>query len=277
MEREIPPCACTIAGSDPSGGAGLQADLGVFAALGVHGLSVVTAVTAQNTRGVAGIHFVPPGVVALQIATLRAEFSIRAVKTGMPGESGSIGAIAREIPDGVPLVLDPVMVSTSGHTLLPADALDALVSELLPRATIVTPNVHEAEVLSGISPVRDVTGAIRAARRILSLGPEYVVIKGGHLPGEEATDILVGPDREWAISTRRYPYAIHGAGCCFSAALCAFLARGYTVVEAFSGAKEFMDVLAGNAVRAPSGMHVLSPSAWREGVVLRGGENPLHS
>lgn len=277
MGREIPPCACTIAGSDPSGGAGLQVDLGVFAALGVHGLSVVTAVTAQNTRGVAGIHFVPPETVSLQIATLRSEFSIRAVKTGMPGESGTIGAIAREIPEGVPLVVDPVMVSTSGHALLPPDALDTLISELLPHATLVTPNVHEAEALSGISPVRDVPEAIRAARKILSLGPKYVVIKGGHLPGEAVTDILVGPDSEWAISTRRYPYAIHGAGCCFSAAICAFLARGYPVVEAFSRAKEFMDVLAANAVRAPSGMHVLSPSAWREREIRCGEENPLPS
>jgi hydroxymethylpyrimidine/phosphomethylpyrimidine kinase len=262
MGRPLPPCACTIAGSDPGGGAGIQADLGVFAALGVHGLSVVTAVTAQNTKAVTGIHVVPPSMVSLELATLCDEFPVRAMKTGMLGDSDTIRVLAREIPAGIPLVIDPVMVSTSRHTLLPADALDVLVSELLPRATVVTPNASEAEVLSGIAPIRNRADALRAGRKILEAGPEYVLVKGGHLRGKSATDILMGAEGEWCISTPRYPYAIHGAGCCFSAALCAFMAQGYPVVDSFAKAKEFMDFLAGNAVQAPSGMHVLSPSDW---------------
>ncbi|MDH7510295.1 MAG: bifunctional hydroxymethylpyrimidine kinase/phosphomethylpyrimidine kinase [Methanolinea sp.] len=262
MGRPIRPCACTVAGSDPGGGAGLQADLAVFSALGVHGLSVVTAVTAQNTKAVTGIHVVPPAMVSLELATLRDEFEIRAMKTGMPGDSGTIRVLAREIPAGIPLVVDPVMVSTSRHTLLPADARDALVSEILPRATVVTPNAQEAEVLSGIAPIRDRADALRAGKKILEAGPQYVLVKGGHLREENATDILVGADGEWCISTPRYPYSIHGAGCCFSAALCAFMAHGYPVVDSFARAKEFMDFLAGNAVQAPSGIHILSPSDW---------------
>jgi len=262
MGRTIPPCACTIAGSDPSGGAGLQADLGVFSALGVHGLSVVTAVTAQNTKGVAGAHVLPAPLVSLQIETLLEEFEIRAIKSGMLGDSETIRVLAREIPGGVPFVLDPVMVSTSGHTLLPAGARGALVSELLPRATVVTPNTGEAEALSGIAPIRGRADALRAAQKILGLGPEYVLLKGGHIAGDSATDILVSSSGEWCISTPRYPYAIHGAGCCFSAALCAFAAQGLPVVDSFAKAKEFMDFLVAHAVEAPSGMHVLSPSAW---------------
>jgi len=262
MGRPIPPCACTFAGSDPGGGAGIQADLGVFAALGVFGLSVVTAITAQNTRSVTAIHVIPPAMVSLQLETLLDEFDIRAIKTGMLGDSGTIRVLARKIPGDVPLVLDPVMISTSRDTLLPSSARKTLVSELLPRATVVTPNTDEAEVLSGISPIRQRADALRAGRKILDLGPEYVVLKGGHLPGEHATDILMSGSGEWCISTPRYPSAVHGAGCCFSAALCAFLAQGLSVVDSFAKAKEFMDFLVGNAVQAPSGMHVLSPSDW---------------
>ncbi|MCQ8894814.1 MAG: bifunctional hydroxymethylpyrimidine kinase/phosphomethylpyrimidine kinase [Methanolinea sp.] len=259
MGRTLPPCACSIAGSDSGGGAGLQADLKVFAGLGVWGLSVVTAVTAQNTRGVAGISLTSPPMVSLQLETLCDEFEILAMKTGMLGDSGIIRAVARGIPEGVPLVLDPVMVSTSGHALLADAARDDLVRLLLPRATVVTPNAREAEVLSGLSPIRDLRQAADAGRKILELGPEYVLVKGGHLSGNRAADLLLSSSGEWCLSTPRYPYEIHGAGCCFSAALCAYLAHGLDVPEAFGRAKAYMDGLVRNARRAPSGIHVLTP------------------
>lgn len=259
MEREIPPCACTIAGSDSGGGAGVQADQKVFQALGVWGLSVITAVTAQNTTEVRGICQVDPGTVGLQIEALCAEFDIRAFKTGMLGNAATIRAVERALPRGIPLVLDPVMVSTSRHDLLDPGARDDLLGLLVPLATVVTPNIHEAEVLSGIQPIQTLAEAREAGLRILDLGPEYVLVKGGHIPGDEASDLLVGGGGEWLIATPRVPIIVHGAGCCYSAALCAYLAKGLPVRDSFGRAKAYIDRLVRNAARAPSGVHVLVP------------------
>jgi len=259
MEQEIPTAACTIAGSDSGGGAGIQADLKVFQSLGVWGLSVITAVTAQNTREVRGIFHVDPTMVTLQMQALMSEFDIRAFKTGMLGAAGTIRAIGRELPEKIPLVVDPVMVSTSRHALMEKDARQDLAECLLPRATVVTPNKDEAEVLSGIRPIRTLGEAREAGLRILDLGPAFVLVKGGHLPGEEAADILLSPDGEWVIATPRLPVTVHGAGCCYSAALCAHLARGCTVREAFARSKGYIDRLISESVRAPSGVHVLFP------------------
>lgn len=259
MEREIPPAACTIAGSDSGGGAGIQADLKVFQSLGAWGLSVITAVTAQNTREVRGIFQVDPPMVTLQMQALLSEFDIRAFKTGMLGAAGTIRAVERELPDEVPLVVDPVMVSTSRHALMEEGARDALAECLLPRATVVTPNLDEAMALSGLRAIRTLEEAREAGLRILDLGPAFVLVKGGHLPGEEAADILLSSGREWVIATPRLPVTVHGAGCCYSAALCAHLAGGCPVREAFALSKGYIDRLIRASVRAPSGMHVLSP------------------
>ncbi|MCU0632044.1 MAG: bifunctional hydroxymethylpyrimidine kinase/phosphomethylpyrimidine kinase [Methanolinea sp.] len=268
MERELPACACTIAGSDSGGGAGVQADQKVFQSLGVWGLSVITALTAQNTREVRGIQLIDPGMVALQLQTISAEFDIKALKTGMLGGAATIRVVERELPEHVPLVLDPVMISTSRHELLEQGAQQDLIELLLPRATVVTPNIHEAEALSGCSSLVTLEDARWAGLHILDLGPEYVLIKGGHLPGDEATDILITAGREWIISTPRYPLTVHGAGCCYSAAFCAHLARGCMVQNAFGLSKAYMHRLVRNAVKAPSGIYLLSPDQEKGNVCI---------
>lgn len=254
--------ALTVAGSDSCGGAGIQADLKVFQALGVWGLSAITAVTAQNTREVRGIQILDPGIIALQVQVILDEFPISAVKTGMLADAATIRVVDREIPGGVPLVVDPVMVSTSRHELLEKGARSDLVEILLPRATIVTPNIPEAEVLSGVESIRTLEDAHLAGMRILDLGPRFVLVKGGHLPGDEAADLLLSAGGEWVISTPRFPFIVHGAGCCYSAAICAHLARGCTVQEAFSRSKEWMNRLFRKAERAPSGIFMLSSSGF---------------
>lgn len=254
--------ALTVAGSDSCGGAGIQADLKVFQALGVWGLSAITAVTAQNTREVRGIQILDPGIIALQIQAISDEFPLAAVKTGMLADSATIRVVDREIPQDVPLVVDPVMVSTSRHELLEKGARSDLVELLVPRATIVTPNIPEAEVLSGVRSIRTLEDAHLAGMRILDLGPQFVLVKGGHLPGSEAADILLSAAGEWVISTPRLPVVVHGAGCCYSAAICAHLALRCTVQEAFSRSKEWMDRHIRGAVRAPSGIFMLSPSRF---------------
>ena len=259
MENETPACACTIAGSDSGGGAGIQADLKVFQSLGVWGLSVITAVTAQNTREVRGVRVLDPAIIALQVETISGEFGIAAIKTGMLADSATIRAVERVLPEGVPLVVDPVMVSTSRHALMESGACADLASLLLPRATIVTPNIPEAEALSGAGPIRTIEDARGAGMRILDLGPEYVLVKGGHLPGQEAADLLLSSGGEWLIATPRLPITVHGAGCCYSAAICAHLARGYTVREAFGCSKAYIDRLIRGAIRAPSGISLLFP------------------
>ncbi|MDD1705930.1 MAG: bifunctional hydroxymethylpyrimidine kinase/phosphomethylpyrimidine kinase, partial [Methanoregulaceae archaeon] len=188
----IPPAACTIAGSDSGGGAGIQADLKTFTALGIWGTSVITAVTAQNTKEVAGFCMVPEEMVLLQLEAVLDDFDIRAIKTGMLGTAGMIRTVARALPPDIPLVLDPVMIATSGSRLLDEDATGVLLCTLLPRATVVTPNIPEALVLSGMKRIESLSEMKEAGRTILDLGPDYVVMKGGHLSGEEAVDILVG-------------------------------------------------------------------------------------
>ncbi|HEU4699088.1 MAG TPA: bifunctional hydroxymethylpyrimidine kinase/phosphomethylpyrimidine kinase, partial [Gemmatimonadales bacterium] len=189
-----PPIALTIAGSDSGGGAGIQADLKTFHQFGVFGTTAIVALTAQNTRGVRGVHPVPAAMVLAQLAALAEDLPPAALKTGMLAESALVRVVARAIADyrWGPLVLDPVMVSTSGHRLLTADAERVLRDALLPLAAVVTPNLDEAAILVG-RPVRDPDAMEDAGRRLLALGAKAALVKGGHLPAGDAVDVLVTP------------------------------------------------------------------------------------
>jgi len=255
--------ACTIAGSDSGGGAGIQADLKTFTALGVWGLTVVTAVTAQNTREVRGSWALPAAAVTAQIEAVADDFLIGAFKTGMLGTGSIVRAVARSLPEGVPLVVDPVIFSTSGHRLLEAGAVGDLVGLLIPRATIVTPNLSEAEALAG-TPVRTVGEMAEAGRAILDLGAEAVAVKGGHLAGPTVVDVLVDRGGEVRLEGPAYPGPVHGSGCCFAAALAAHLARGFTVREAFSASRAFVDAAIREAAGASNGHRIVNPgsTAW---------------
>ncbi len=235
------PKALTIAGSDSGGGAGIQADLKTFAALGVYGTSVVTSVTAQNTRGVSGVHNLPPSFVAAQLDAVLGDIGAAAAKTGMLATAGIIAAVAGKIKEYrlERLVVDPVMVAKSGDHLLEPAARETLRRELLPLALVVTPNLHEACALTG-QEIRDVADMERAARTLHGFGPSYVVIKGGHLEGA-ATDVLYdGRDFRYFKSERIATENTHGTGCTFSAAITAGLARGLSVPEAVSEAKDYI-------------------------------------
>jgi hydroxymethylpyrimidine/phosphomethylpyrimidine kinase len=238
------PAALTIAGSDPSGGAGIQADLKTFTVLGVYGASVLTALTAQSTRGVAGILAVPPAFVTLQIATLADDLTIRAVKTGMLNDRATVVAVAAALRQYElrPLVVDPVMVATSGDMLLEPVAVEAVRTELVPLADILTPNLAEAARLL-YRPVAANEPEMEAqARALLDLGAKAVVLKGGHGAGAEAVDIFLqrgGHPVRLAlprIATRN----THGTGCTFAAALTAYLVRGDTIEGATRKAKRFV-------------------------------------
>ncbi|MEN6512869.1 bifunctional hydroxymethylpyrimidine kinase/phosphomethylpyrimidine kinase [Methanoculleus sp.] len=250
--------ACSIAGSDSGGGAGIQADLKTFTALEVFGLTVITAVTAQNTREVRGTWMLPPEAVRAQVEAVADGFSIRAWKTGMLGNGPNTRAVAEALPDGATLIIDPVMVSTSGHRLLAEDAVADLMELLIPRAEVVTPNLPEAEVLAGMR-VATLDDMAEAGRRILDLGAGAVVVKGGHLAGGAAVDILVDRDGVMRLSGKRYPYSVHGSGCCFSAALTAHLARGMDARHAFAAAREFIDTAIREAAGGPGPVRIVNP------------------
>jgi hydroxymethylpyrimidine/phosphomethylpyrimidine kinase len=235
--------ALTIAGSDSSGGAGIQADLKTFSALGVYGASVITAVTAQNTMGVQGIHDVPPAFVAEQIESVLADLAVGAVKVGMLSRPETIEAVANGLDRHAvsQVVLDPVMVAASGDRLLGPDAVEALRAAMLPRAQLVTPNLPEAASLLDEPVAEDEPAVRRQAERILALGPGAVLIKGGHGRGETSTDILVDQD-----GMRRFPAPriatrnTHGTGCTLSSAIAAGLAKGLRLDEAVAAAKGFI-------------------------------------
>jgi len=237
------PIALTIAGSDSSGGAGIQADLKSFAALGVYGASAITALTAQNTQGVTGIHLVPPGFVSAQIEAVFADLDVAAVKIGMVAQRDTIEAIADALKrrPRVPVVLDPVMVATSGDRLLPPDAVAALRSSLIPAAAILTPNLPEAAALLD-EPVASTEADIEAqGRRLLSLGCPAVLIKGGHGTGSTSIDYLVSRSGTLALSAPRSPTRnTHGTGCSLSSAIAAGLAKGEDLVTAVRHAKAFV-------------------------------------
>ena len=232
----------TIAGSDSGGGAGIQADLKTFAALGVYGSSAITAVTAQNTVGVRAIHDVPVDVIAAQIDAVLEDIGADAVKTGMLSSPEIIETVAGRLrAHGVTaLVVDPVMVAKSGDRLLREDAIRALCELLLPLAAVVTPNAPEAGVLSGVD-VTDVESAREAARRIAALGPRLVIVKGGHLEGDTSDDLVFDGARFETLSGRRIATRhTHGTGCTFSAAIAAYLARGLAPLDAVREARVYL-------------------------------------
>lgn len=222
--------ALSVAGSDPGGGAGVQADLKTFGALGVFGTAVLTALTAQNTRGVQDVHVVPAEFVRRQLEVLLEDVTVHAVKVGMLGDASVVRVVAQVLAgaDAGPVVLDPVMVATSGDRLLTADAVDAVRDELLPLADLVTPNVAEAAVLLGVDPARRVEEAVAQAEELLRRSGTAVLLKGGHLTGgTDSVDVLAEPGRTRLTRRPRVDTtATHGTGCTLSSALAALSASG---------------------------------------------------
>ncbi|WP_409188042.1 bifunctional hydroxymethylpyrimidine kinase/phosphomethylpyrimidine kinase [Bradyrhizobium sp. RDM4] len=237
------PVALTIAGSDSSGGAGIQADLKTFAALGVYGASAITALTAQNTNGVTGIHAVPAEFVTAQIDAVFADLDVGAAKIGMVAQALSIDAIAAALSRWAPrnVVLDPVMVATSGDRLLSPQAVEALRNKLVPLASVITPNLPEAAALLDEPVARSEAEIERQGRRLLALGARAVLIKGGHGEGAESIDYLVSAESTIALAAPRIATKnTHGTGCSLSSAIAAGLAKGDTLEQAVRNAKAWI-------------------------------------
>jgi len=259
------PKALTVAGSDSGGGAGIQADLKTFSAFRVFGMSVLTAVTAQNSVGVTGVHDLPPPFVALQIDAVLDDFGADAVKVGMLSNAGIIRAVAGRLSahGQTRIVLDPVMVAKSGAPLLQPDARAALIEAVLPLAEVVTPNLPEAEVLADM-PVASEADMEEAARRIHAQGPRHVLVKGGHLK-DSATDILYdGRGFTRFPAPRLDSHNTHGTGCTYSAAIAAGLAHGVPLAAAIGEAKAYVTAAIREGFPAGRGVGVLRHfvSAW---------------
>ena len=243
-DSTTPLTALTIAGSDSGGGAGAQADLKTFAALGVHGACALTAVTAQNTAEVRGVVALEPAFVRLQIETVLDDLDVRGAKTGMLANAGVVAAVAAVAARGVlpHLVVDPVLVTSSGHPLLEPEGVTAYLELLLPHATVATPNLREAAVLGGtaVEELADLGARIEVAEKIRAAGPAWVVVKGGHL-ADSADDVVAGPDGTVVLEGPRVASGNdHGTGCTLSAATAANLALGRSVPDALAAAKAFV-------------------------------------
>ncbi len=245
MTREGPPIAnvLTIAGSDSGGGAGIQADLKTFSALRTYGTSVITAVTAQNTHSVTAISDIPPDVIAAQLDAVFSDIRIDAVKIGMLSRPEVIDVVAGRLDyhSARSIVLDPVMVSKSGDSLLQPEAVSALVRHLLPLATIITPNLPEAGVLLGQEPPRDESSMAQAIEALRGLGAKAVLLKGGHLDGPHSFDLFDnGTDRQRLHAERIDTVNTHGTGCTLSAAIAALLGQGFALPAAVNTAKAYI-------------------------------------
>lgn len=237
------PAALTIAGSDSGGGAGIQADLRTFAALGVFGASAITAVTAQNSMRVNAIHPVPAEMVAAQIDAVFADLPVASVKIGMLGSAEVVAAVAEGLARhcASEIVLDPVLVASSGARLLPETALNALITQLLPRVRLLTPNLPEAAALTGSPIALDEAAMIIQARTLLAMGPRSVLIKGGHDLGQQSTDVLIdGQGVTRFVAERLDVGEIHGGGCVFSSAIAAGLALGWPITASIAQAKRLI-------------------------------------
>jgi len=256
--------ALTIAGSDSGGGAGIQADLKTFAAHGVFGTSAITAITAQNTLGVTAWQAMAADLVTAQIEAVAGDFELQAVKVGMLANAAIVEAVgaAIEALDLPQVVLDPVMVAKGGDRLLEPDAVDAMTRELLPRTRILTPNIPEAEVLSGMT-ISSIADMRSAAGRILRLGPRVVLVKGGHLDGPDAVDVAVSATEAFEFRRPRVnTTSTHGTGCTLSSAIAANLALGLELRDALERAREYLD----GAIRHAPGLgHGYGPLGhfWR--------------
>ncbi len=235
--------ALTIAGSDSSGGAGIQADLKAFSALGAYGASVITALTAQNTRGVQGIHGIPADFIRAQMDSVFSDLKVDAVKIGMLGTPEVIEAVAAGLAHWQPrhIVLDPVMVAKSGDKLLADDAVDALRTRLLPLATVITPNLPEAAVLLEVDSAADRDAMQAQADALHACAATAVLLKGGHLAGADSSDFFMADGvSQWLPGERVTTANTHGTGCTLSSAIAALLARGLPLVEAVAGAKAYV-------------------------------------
>jgi hydroxymethylpyrimidine/phosphomethylpyrimidine kinase len=239
-DHMAPPRVLTIAGSDSGGGAGVQADLKTMLACGVHGMSVITAVTAQNSVGVQGYWELPPEAVRAQFESVVGDIGVDAVKTGMLASSALVSLVSELLRDvDVPVVVDPVAVSKHGDPLLAADALSAVRSELLPTATVVTPNLYEVAQLTGVK-VADEAGLREAAEAVHALGSRWVLVKGGHLEGD-AVDLLFDGTTEYVFRAPRHDNRhTHGTGCTLASAIASFLALGHDVPGAVDRAKSYL-------------------------------------
>ncbi len=245
----------TIAGSDSSGGAGIQADLKTFSALGVFGMSIITAVTAQNTQGVFGVQDISSDIIKKQIDAIFDDIKVDGIKIGMVSQIYTIKIISDKLRDFKPrnVVLDTVMVSKSGYNLLNPKAKKTLIEELFPLSTIVTPNIPEAETISGMR-IRKYSDMEKAAHTIFQMGPKNVLIKGGHL-NNDATDILFnGKDFKYFNTKRIKTKNTHGTGCTLSSAITANLAKGHCVEEAVSKAKEYITIAIENSLTIGKGV-----------------------
>jgi hydroxymethylpyrimidine/phosphomethylpyrimidine kinase len=263
MGAVTPACVLTIAGSDSCGGAGIQADLKTMQALGVHGMSVVSAVTAQNSVGVQDFWDLPPEAVRAQLESVLSDIPVQAIKTGMLASSAIVRVVADVLAGvHVPLVVDPVAVSKHGHSLLMPGAGDTMRTALLPLATVVTPNLDEAEQLTGIKAA-DEDGMRAVARAIKELGPRWVLVKGGHLAGDPV-DVLFDGTRAWRFAGERIETRhTHGTGCTLASAIASYLALGADVPAAVEKGREYVT----GAIRAgfPLGAGIGPVDhAWRQ-------------
>jgi hydroxymethylpyrimidine kinase/phosphomethylpyrimidine kinase len=253
----------TIAGSDSGGGAGIQADLKAITVLGAYGMSVITAVTAQNTIGVQGVHPVPVSFIGKQMESVLSDIGADAVKTGMLATEDVVEAVAEQLRKYrvKHLVVDPVMVSTSGSPLIAENAIEIMKRTLFPLADLVTPNLSEASLLSGF-PISNLSEMRRSAERIHDLGPSHVLIKGGH-HGGDALDILFDGDSFYSFTADRiHTRNTHGTGCTLSAALATFLAQGYPMNEAVAKAKKFITRAISSGLKIGAGHGPTNPYSY---------------
>lgn len=244
------PQLLTVAGSDSSGGAGIQADLKTCSALQVYAASVITAVTAQNTRGVTAVHPVPPEIVRAQLSAVLEDLDIRAIKIGMLANREiieTVAAVLCEMPRRVPIILDPVMVATSGARLLEPDAICALTATLMAQASVVTPNLHEAACMLGEAVAKDHAARRRQCEEIAAMGARAVLLKGGHGSGSQALDLLFDGSRFETYSAQRIATSnTHGTGCTLASAIACGLAYGMDLSEAVARAKQFVTLAIGH-------------------------------
>ena len=252
------PSALSIAGSDPSGGAGIQIDLKTFVHTKVWGMAVITALTAQNSSRVTGSWPVEPDIVQKQLSTVLEDMTPGAVKTGMLANAQIIRAVSRTLPQDIPLVIDPVITSTSGYRLLDEDAVQVMCETLIPFSHIITPNIPEAEILANMSITTE-DEMIEAGRRIIDIGASRVIVKGGHGTGIHATDLLISKHEIIRLTSIRQPYDVHGSGCSFSAAITGYIAGGCNTIESCEKAKDLINNGISSAIFGKSGRRIINP------------------